>query len=225
MRTVTIANPRTFAFAALGCLAGLSVVRAQESWGGSGSASSWQAGSAKAAAPVARSVASGAGSSWTAGQGSAPIRSQPGGVWNDSSTFPVAPHKPSAASSAAGANLLSRPIGSTRTGLSHAGAAPRKMQVSSLASASHSAGGPRVSGVTHGAIGSSSGVRNASQRRGGAGGRRRQSVSQSGGRATSLSSGPVSPLQSSSPLKSLTPALPAENLGSELPTPLGAMTH
>ncbi len=219
MRSLPIERVRALAFAAFGCLIAVCVARAQQGWGGSGSASSWQAGSARTAAPSARSVASGGSSSWSAGHSSTPMHNQPGGIWNDSSTLGAA-SKPSATNSAVGANSPHRPLGGARAGtaLSHPGAAPQKIQASSLSNASHSAGGLRPSGAARGAIGGASGLRNASARRAGAVGHEGRTglQSASGVPASSLNSRLASPMQKRSALQSLTPNLPSENQGTGL---------
>lgn len=226
MRTLNIATACALAFAALGCAIGVGVAKAQEGRGGSGNASSWQAGSARAAVPSAHSVSTGGSSIWTAGQGSSTMRSQPGGVWSDGSTLRAASQPPTARSTAQ-ENAVGRPSSAIRLGTapSHR-AAPRTTQASSQSSTAHLSGGPHASGVAHRAFGGVSGARNASSHRGSAGAHKSKSGLQSGrgGMPAGLNSGPVSPMQSSSALPSLTPALPSESLGLSLHPPGGA-TH
>ena len=68
---------------AAACFFNLGSAPAQESWGGTGGASTWQAGAPSAAASAPRAAVSGGSSSWVTGKGNVTSGSQSRGEWFD----------------------------------------------------------------------------------------------------------------------------------------------
>lgn len=146
---------------------------AQESWGGQGSASSWQTGSAKSTVTPAVHIATGGESSWGAGKGSIPTRGAPGGVWSDGTAFHAAAVQSLGAKTAVGVSSLAKPVGLASLGTvssrSHYAGAPGKGQTAGRSGQFHAATGPKgTSGPQFGLKKMTSGVRRTSRGRSGA---------------------------------------------------------
>lgn len=218
----------SIALVAAVCMVQSAAARAQESWGSSGGASSWQAGAVKATVHTAPSVATGGSSSWTAGQGSTGTRSQRGGVWNDGSALGAGASKMPALGSAARASSLNRPAGLPAIGPapSRLGVAGGRAQSTGFSGSLRSSTGARLPGGGPHPVGSGiGGAHRASTNRPAAGGHGKRPALQGGNRRLNLGSGLASPLPSSALFKSLPGALPGENPGSELRSPLGGPQH
>ena len=143
--------------AVTGSLAQTALLQSQESWGGQGGASSWQARAAKATGASAGSIARGGESSWGAGKGSVVTHSAPGGVWSDGITSHDAAVQALGPKTTAGVTSLSKPVGLTNLGAapsrSHIAATGPKGKTGPQFGLSKSGGiSHRISGSGHGAI-------------------------------------------------------------------------
>lgn len=229
MKNSSLRNALIFSLCAAVCFLFSCFAQGQESWGATGAGSAWQAGSSKAAAPVAQTNITGASSRWSAGVGSIPSQRQTGGLWQESSsTDGAALIKESEKKSAPGTNPLAKPSGFASVGASprigRVGAVPNKVQVSNklqartLSNGSHALNHAGASNSLHSGI-ARNGASGAIKQRTGAvaNGHQRQSFSQRLNGTKASSSGSNSSMPSDSAMKALSDSSsPTDSLGSEL---------
>jgi hypothetical protein len=226
MKGSTVRNAFVIAASAVACFLSAQAATAQESWGSSGGASAWQAGSPSGSVPAARAIVSGGGSSWTAGKGSVESAPQPGGVWRDGSTLNAPVSKVPAKGSPTDTYSISQPRGPSGIGQTPAtnpGSSP-----SSKTPLPHSSIGLHPSTGPHNGVGSNSrgGVFKSSNARTTASGQRNQSGSKGAPqKRNAVSSGLDSTTPSDSSLKSLADPSSTNTLEKEMQTTLGETPH
>lgn len=209
-------------------LAGVSTARSQSSENSTGSSSSWHAGAAGGTTPVTHATAGGSTSSWSAGKGSFSESSQPGGIWRDGSTMGATTGKAPAGASGVATRPAVRPLG--LAGLNRSAGSGAKQGAMGISAPKFSPGvhpstaahGARAAGASGGAH---VGTHRVSGSRGGWGARRSPSISKSGAKSSSLSSGLESPMQSEPSLNSLSPSSGSGGLSPQLKSPLNDSSH
>jgi hypothetical protein len=97
--------------AVAGSIAQTARAQTNETWGGQGGVSSWQARAPKATGASAGRIATGGESSWGAGKGSAAAGGARGGVWSDGTSLHAAAVQAPGAKAAAGVGSLVKPVG------------------------------------------------------------------------------------------------------------------